>query len=401
MKFKFFIFLLLLCAQFIKAQNEREIWVNSLIKIVDPVLFNFSNGTLRASMPIETTEEGRKRNRADVSHLEALGRTVCGISPWLELGANESKEGKLRSKYIEMTLNALKNAMDSTSSDFLLFNGDRQALVDAAFLAQGLMRAPNQIWSKLDNKTQQMLLKSLKSTRIFKPLESNWLLFSAMIEAFMYKHKEDCNFEVIDYALDRFDEWYKGDGWYGDGALFHFDYYNSLVIHPMMYDILNVIKNKSPFYQEKFKQEEMRLKRFAALQERMISPEGTYPVIGRSLPYRFGTFHALSQVALLNKLPSEVSPAQVRCCLTQVIKRQIKQKGTFDKKGWLTLGFCGHQPEIAESYLSTGSLYLCSVVFLPLGLSPEDEFWSLPSKEWTSKKAWSGKPIKIDKALKR
>ena len=43
-------------------------------------------------------------------------------------------------------------------------------------------------------------------------------------------------------------------------------------------------------------------------------------------------------------------------------------KGNFDEHGWLTLGFAGHQPQIAERYISTGSLYLCSTVFTALGL---------------------------------
>ena len=67
-----------------------------------------------------------------------------------------------------------------------------------------------------------------------------------------------------------------------------------------------------------------------------------YPPVGRSIAYRLGAFQALAQVALMKKLPKNIKPAQVRCALTQVMKRQLV-KGTFDKDGWLTLGFCGHQ----------------------------------------------------------
>lgn len=382
------------------SKNDREIWINSMLKITNPVLSNLSNNTLKKNMPIETTTEGSTRGREKVSHLEAVGRTVCGIAPWLELGIDDTKEGKLRKKYIEITLAGLKNAVDSVSPDFLSFTADRQALVDAAFLAEGLMRAPNQLWNRLDKNTQSLLIKSFISTRQFKPLESNWLLFSAMIEAFLYRFTGECNFETIDYALDKFEMWYKGDGWYGDGAKFHFDYYNSLVIHPMMYDVLASVQSVSPRYAELFSTQTLRLTRHAEQLERLISPEGTYPAVGRSLVYRFGSFHALSQAALLKKLPPSIVPSQVRCALTSVMKRQMNQSGTFDKNGWLTLGFCGHQPDLAESYISTGSLYLCSAVFLPLGLPGNDEFWSGKAENWTNKKAWKGEKIKIDKALK-
>ena len=382
------------------SKNDREIWISSMLKIVDPVLSNLSKNTLKLNMPVETTTEGSTRGREKVSHLEALGRTVCGISPWLELGSDETTEGKLRKKYIEMTIAGIKNAVDSASPDFLSFTVDRQALVDAAFLAEGFLRAPNQLWMNMDSKTQYLLIQSFKSTRKFIPNESNWLLFSAMIEAFLYRFTGECNFQTIDYALDKFELWYKGDGWYGDGAKFHFDYYNSLVIHPMIYDILASIQLVSPRYAELFVTQTTRLIRHADQLERMISPDGTYPPVGRSLAYRFGVFHALSQAALLKKLPEHCTPAQVRCALSAVINRQINQRKTFDKNGWLTLGFAGHQPELAESYISTGSLYLCAAVFLPLGLPSNDEFWSGKSTEWTSKKAWTGKSTKIDKALK-
>jgi hypothetical protein len=384
-----------------KPHADRMFWVNSMLTIVDPVIDHLSKNTLRREMPVETTEEGSNRGREKVSHLEALGRTVCGIAPWLELGSDDTKEGKLREDYLQKTLLALRNAVDSTSPDFMGFSVDRQNLVDAAFLAEGFLRAPEKLWGGLDQRTKELMIRSMMATRQFKPLESNWLLFSATIEAFLYKVTGNCNFETIDYALKRFAEWYKGDSWYGDGAAFHFDYYNSLVIHPMLYDVLDAVKQVSPDYQKWFDVQSVRLTRHADQLERLISPEGSYPAIGRSIVYRFGAFHALSQAALLKKLPVHLSPAQARSALTAVIHRQIAQKGTFDKQGWLTLGFAGHQPNLAESYISTGSLYLCSAVFLPLGLPATDEFWTSKPEAWTSKKGWEGGEIQIDKALKK
>ena len=82
------------------------------------------------------------------------------------------------------------------------------------------------------------------------------------------------------------------------------------------------------------------MQRYVVGQERMISPEGTFPLLQRSITYRTGAFQALSQVALLNKLPKETSPVQVRCALTLVKRNMYDQKGTFDEKGWLKLGFC-------------------------------------------------------------
>src|SRR5262249_22142806 len=160
----------------------------------------------------------------------------------------------------------------------------------------------------------------------------------------------------------------KGDGAYGDGEFFHFDYYNSFVIHPMLIDVLAVLREKDRQFERIYATELQRARRYAEIQERLIAPDGAFPSIGRSTSYRFGAFHALAQIAFMHELPEHVKPAQVRCAMTAVIRKMIEAPGTFDNRGWLRIGFCGHQQSLAESYISTGSLYLCSVAFLPLGL---------------------------------
>lgn len=103
-------------------------------------------------------------------------------------------------------------------------------------------------------------------------------------------------------------------------------------------------------------------------------------------------------MALWRKLPDEIAPSQVRSAFYTVIKRQIEAPGTFDANGWLQVGLVGHQNNIGEGYISTGSLYLCSEAFLVLGLSPDAEFWTAPAESWTQKKIWNGEDIPIDHA---
>jgi hypothetical protein len=281
----------------------------------------------------------------------------------------------------------------------LNFTRDRQPLVDAAFLAQGILRAPRALRDGLDETTKRHLVAALESTRIIAPGFNNWLLFSATVEACLKSLGAAWDRVRVDYALRQHDEWYKGDGAYGDGPDFHWDYYNSFVIHPMLVDVLDACKDESPAWKDLAAREERRARRYAAVQERLIAPDGSFPPIGRSIAYRFGAFHLLAQSALRRALPDDVSPAQVRGALTAVIRRSIEAPGTFDANGWLRIGFCGHQPGVGETYISTGSLYLCAVGLLPLGLAASDEFWSAPSQPWTSAQAWSGQPFPIDHAV--
>jgi len=104
-------------------------------------------------------------------------------------------------------------------------------------------------------------------------------------------------------------------------------------------------------------------------------------------------------MALRHELPAHIKPGQVRAGLTAVIRKMAEAPGTFDNQGWLQIGFYGHQPALGESYISTGSLYLCSAGLLPLGLPPGDEFWSAPAERWTSQKLWAGENLAADHAI--
>jgi len=382
----------------IEGNNDRSYWLSVMRRIADPVFEALSRGQLRSRMPVETMPGLEERRK--VTHLEAFGRLMAGMAPWLEMGPDASEEGKIRQRYIELAVKSLANAVDPKSADFMNFTEGSQPLVDAAFLAQALIRAPRQLWGNLDEGTRHHLINALRSTRAIKPPFNNWLLFSAMVEAALLKFDGNWDPMRVDYALKQHEQWYKGDGVYGDGPEFHWDYYNSYVIQPMLVDIIRTLKDAGQASEEQFQRVTARAKRYAAVQERLVSPEGTFPALGRSLAYRFGAFQLLSQMALMHELPEEVQPAQVRCALTAIIRRMAEAPGTFDGNGWLRIGFCGHQSSIGEGYISTGSLYLCTVGLLALGLPADDVFWKSPPADWTSKKIWSGQEVKADHALR-
>lgn len=378
--------------------NARAYWVEIADRIARPVLTAMSKRQLKATMPVEMGPKSRRSDRPDVTHLEALGRLLAGLSPWLELGDDGSAEGRLRAELAALAREAIAAGTDPQSPDFLNFERGQQPLVDTAFLAQATLRAPTELWAKLPSKVQTDFHRCLESTRDRKPAFNNWLLFSATTEVALRGMGRFWDRMRVDYAIRQHAQWYVGDGTYGDGPNFHWDYYNSFVIQPMMLDILAALQNEKENYGLTYEEALGRSRRSAEVQERLISPEGTFPPIGRSLAYRVGALQTLAQMALLNQLPEGVSPSQVRCALTAVLHRMMDAKGTFDANGWLSIGFSGHQPSIGEDYISTGSTYLCSVGLLPLGLPASHPFWAAPDAPWTSVKAWSGVDLPPDKA---
>ena len=368
----------------------RAEWRDWAERLAAPLLPTLAKRQLRATMPVEAVDPA---DRGRFTHLEGLARLLCGLAPWLELGEDCGD-------WPAVAREAIDAATDPHSPDFADFRTVGQPLVDTAFLAQALLRAPQALWDPLTPRVRANVIAALQASRPIQPSESNWLLFASMIETALHRLGERRDDGRLWHGLRQHRIWYVGDGWYGDGPAFHTDYYNSYVIQPMLVEILDVVANESDEWKQLHRAAVARLARFAAVQERFIAPDGSFPVLGRSIAYRSGAFQALALAAWRHGLPSELRPAQVRRALTALLRRTLEAPGTFDAQGWLRIGLAGAQPSLGEPYISTGSLYLCSTALLPLGLAPTDPFWSAPDSPTTWERAWAGQDLPADHALK-
>ena len=380
--------------------KDRTYWVQLLDKIASPILSNMSKGELRKNMPMDYSPTWDNRNK-EVAYMEAIGRLIVGIAPFVALPDDDTNEGQIRKKMRGQIHASLAHAVDPASPDYLYWGSPKvaQPLVDAAFLAQALLLAPAALWEPLDKKTKERFIDEFTKLRAIKPSNNNWVLFAAIVETFLLSIDAPFDAARIDAGIDKIIGWYVGDGWYSDGVKFHFDHYNGFVIQPMLVTVLGVNVAKGRREKALLDQAYKRMQRYASFQERFISPEGTFPIFGRSSTYRVGAFWPLATLALENNLPAGVMPSQVRPALTAVFKR-VFVKDTFNTSGLLTLGFVGaNQSNIADSYSNTGSMYLASFAFMPLGLPASHEFWSAPPTNWTQKKAWNGEVFPKDYAV--
>ena len=395
----FFITMTLAChlaaetASYPTGAEDRAYAVTILQRLAKPVLKSLAEQRLKKDLPMVNQD----KSRIQFSHLESYARTLSGVAPWLELGPDETAEGRQRAEMIELALRATRNAFDPLSPDHLEFSAGSQTLVESAFVALAMLRAPVQLWGHLSVEEQTRLLEALKETRKIKPVENNWLLFAANREAFIWKVTGTCDRQPIEYALQKHKEWYVGDGTYGDGKEYHWDYYNSYVIQPMLLEVLKICREKKDPLGDFYPEELTRAQRYAAVLERLISPEGTYPVMGRSSTYRLGNMQLLTQLILSGEAPANLMKGSTRSALTAVTHRLFDATGTFDENGWLQAGVVGSQKKINESYISTGSPYLTCNGFLHLGLPPTHLFWTEPGGPWTQRRIWGGDPgVQID-----
>ena len=365
-----------------KVKTDRELWTGILYQMAAPVLSNMSEGKLQENMMVELspTWDGRDKR---VTYMECFGRLMAGLAPWLSLPDDDTAEGQQRKQLREWALKSYAQSVDPESKDYLLWRKEGQPLVDAAYIAESFLRGYDALWVPLDDLTKQRYIAEFQQLRRVDPPYTNWLLFSSTVECFLKKAGAQTDYYRITSALRKVDEWYVGDGWYSDGEDFAFDYYNSFVLHPMYVECLDVMTDggKRNIWNVKggnFPKALKRMQRFGMILERFVSPEGAFPVFGRSITYRTGV--------------------QVRAAMTAVIQRMFGDNRNFNAEGYLTLGFNGSQPNISDWYTNNGSLYLASLAFLPLGLAADDPFWTDTPQPWTSKKAWGGEDFPKDHA---
>ncbi len=381
-------------------QSDRQYWCSLAYKMAQPVLENMAKGELQKNMQTEFSPSFDNRNKK-VLYMECFGRLMAGVAPWLTLPDDATAEGKQRKQLREWALASYKNAVDPQSPDYLCWGIGGQNLVDAAYIAESFLRAYDTLWKPLDEVTKKRYLAEFAKLRHIDPPYTNWLLFSSTIESFMAKAGGDFDEYRVNSACRKVEEWYVGDGWYADGPVFAFDYYSSYVFHPMYLETLQAMVdakvNSRLDYQKYYDRELKRCQKYSIILERFISPEGTFPAFGRSIPYRMATMQPLALMAWYQTLPSDLSNGQVRAALTKVLHRMFDQQNNFNEKGFLSIGFCGtNQKNVADWYTNNGSLYMTTLAFMPLGLPADHPFWTDAAQPWTQVKAWSNQPFPKD-----
>ena len=378
---------------------DRAYWVDLAVKMAGPVLRNMAEGRLQQNMQVEVSPNWDGRDRR-VTYMETFGRLMAGIAPWLSLPDDDTAEGAARRELRALALRSYANAVNPDSPDYLLWQGQGQALVDAAYVAESFLRGYDALWLPLDDTTKQRYIKEFTGMRAIDPPYTNWVLFSSTIESFLAKAGAPYDQYRVNSAIRKVEEWYTGDGWYADGPEFAFDYYSSYVFHPMYLETLQAMKDSGEYtrlhYRNYHKRALRRTQKYALVLERLISPEGTFPVFGRSIPYRMAAMQPLALMAWYGRLPAGVGHAQVRSALTAVMHRMFDGHDNFNEGGFLTIGFTGRQPGVADWYTNNGSLYMTSLALLPLGLPAAHPFWTDAPQPWTSCKAWGGQPFPKD-----
>jgi hypothetical protein len=169
----------------------REEWIFYLRKIIDPLIDALSSSNLKNIWKLDS----------NIAYFEAFARSFSGIAPWISLNNNDL-ENKLRNEYLSKIIICFDNIFNPDNPDFIDITNIKQAVVESALIAQAFIRATilwtlnyeviqpglsNRETTFISDITKNRIINSFISLRKFFVVSNNWILFSAMIEAFFFK----------------------------------------------------------------------------------------------------------------------------------------------------------------------------------------------------------------------
>ncbi|MEY9935227.1 hypothetical protein ABH926_009898 [Catenulispora sp. GP43] len=263
------------------------------------------------------------------------------------------------------------------------WNGTPQPIVEAANLAFGLAVCRAQVWDLLDDKLREHTAEWLAHHAAKHGSDNNWLLFTAVIEAFL----ASAGFQIpgghAQADVDLFESWYLGDGWFNDGPVSpttrhgnRVDHYNSWVIHPFLWQWYQLSDQPA----ERRERYLRRLGEFADSYALLFAADGSPLHQGRSLTYRQAVLGGLWTAALAG-VGGEAAGATRRLA-SGVLRHFAVDLGVgvgagIGAEAAPSLGWGAEQfLPMCQVYSGPGSPYFAGMGFLGLAAPADHRLWT-------------------------
>ena len=258
--------------------------------------------------------------------------------------------------------------------------GITQPAVEAANLAFGLALCREQLWDRLDEAVRAPLTDWLLHHARLRVWDSNWLLFPAIVEAFLGSVGVGVPGGRGAESVERVESWYLGHGWYNDGPPAepgrNLDHYNSWVIQPFLWQWYRLRGEAGPAGRTARFQD--RLRAFAATNALLFAPDGAPLHQGRSLTYRHAVLGGLWTAALAGVDP--LPPGSLRALAGRTLRyfdRLGADGGTPPALGWAGPEFL----PATQVYSGPGSPYFAGMGFLGLAAPADHPLWAAEPAE--------------------
>ncbi|MGH8791946.1 MAG: DUF2264 domain-containing protein [Stackebrandtia sp.] len=260
--------------------------------------------------------------------------------------------------------------------------GKTQPTVEAANVAFALHVCRAQIWDRLDGGDQEQVVDWLEHHARLEVWPNNWVLFTAVVEAFLASVGVDTSRYRGDADVRLTESWHLGDGWHTDGSRRNVDYYNAWVIHPFLwawYDMVGARRDPDAAWRWR-----RRLADFCRTYAHFFGGNGAPVFAGRSLTYRTATLAPLWTAELAGVAP--LAPGATRRLASGTLKYFVD--AGVGAVGPPSLGWreAEYLP-MTQTYSGPGSPYFAGIGFLGLALPPDNPVWTDVEAEQPSRDA--------------
>lgn len=345
-----------------------------LLRMLAPLEAHFSEGKARLWLGAQAAGYGVR-----IAGMEGAMRLLWGLTPYWAGGGTGAERWK------ETFLQAVKNGTDPDSPEYWGTVGQRdQKIVEMAPLACNLLLTPEVLWEKLDAREKENLSQWLYQANGAEVPDNNWHFFVVLVNVALKKLGRPYSEERIRQGIQRYEDFYLGNGWYSDGQRPQKDYYVSFGIHFYCLLYAHFMEKEDPERCERYRE---RAALFAETFLYWFDDRGRGIPYGRSMTYRFAqvAFLAAAVTVLRETCPYR---AQMKRLLRLHMEHWMAQP-VFDNGGVLTVGYQYPNLLMSEGYNSPGSPYWAFKSFFCLALPDGDPFWSLEEAEteWLPRRA--------------
>ncbi len=352
----------------------REHWVAVLARLTA----GYARAAERGGSPARALFPDDRRGLPDaVDAVESFARMASAWGAWLSNPANPAElefdgrrynvEALLRQAWLDGTdpANALTNWGDMTHME--------QRLVESGDMAVALWLSRARVFDRLTASEQARILGWLAQVDGQGTYHDNWMLFSALAQTVRRRLGQPVPLAELDSNLDQASSFYRGDGWYADGAGDEFELYNAWMFNWHFLHWAAIDGDRRPELRALVMS---RAASFLSTFPYFFGANGVYAAWGRSLVYRFAAVAGFATGYRLGLAPGE--PGLLRRLSSGCI-RYFCDRGLFDPgEHYVRQGFHGNFPPAGEAYISPGSVYWCCHGLFALALDAGDPFWTAP-----------------------
>lgn len=238
-------------------------------------------------------------------------------------------------------------------------------IVEAADIALALWLSRHSVWASFELSQRDQIARWLQGVNGKATADNNWHLFIVLINCVLESLAAPFDEGERERRYRRVKDFYRGDGWFRDGASGKFDYYNAWGFHyPLLW-----IQHITPGWDKQFLDTARR--EFLSGYKFFFGPHG-FPVLGRSICYRMAAPAPL--VAAHTTDPDIVSVGEARRAL-DLVWRYFIQRGAL-RQGNVTQGYWGSDPRILDSYSGPASCLWSLRSLVAAFVNPStSEFW--------------------------